>query len=503
VTEAAGDWRRLDTRMLLVHPLIEFGRAIPALLALVFAGSGNGHGSLWGLIGAAVVVVLAILRWVTTRYRITAEQVQLRHGVFRRRTVAAPLDRVRTVDVTAHALHRLLGLTKVVIGTGTSDRKGRHPLTLDGLRADQAARLRAALLHRAPAPAGGPPVEAPEQVILALDPGWIRYAPFTLSGAITALAVGGFAWRIQNETQANPDQIGPLHAALRHLHRVSLVGAIGEIGVALLVFIALASVVGYVLAFWRFQLTRHQGGSLHITRGLITRRATSIEERRLRGAELSEPLLLRLVDGARTIAIATGLRVGRGAERGGGLLAPPCPRPEAVRVAATVLSTSAPFTTPLRAHGHRARRRRYTRAVGVAALAALAGAGLWWWIGGVGWLASAVLLPVAVALAADRAANLGHALVDGYVVTRYGSLVRRRCALSTAGVIGWNLHSSYFQRRAGLVTLTATTAAGRQAYRIVDVPLAEALALANAATPGLLDPVALRPAAHRPLTSRR
>ena len=39
------------------------------------------------------------------------------------------------------------------------------------------------------------------------------------------------------------------------------------------------------------------------------------------------------------------------------------------------------------------------------------------------------------------------------------------------GVIGWNLRQSLFQRRAGVVTLEATTAGGRQRYPLPDVPV--------------------------------
>ncbi|MEV0394260.1 hypothetical protein [Polymorphospora rubra] len=42
------------------------------------------------------------------------------------------------------------------------------------------------------------------------------------------------------------------------------------------------------------------------------------------------------------------------------------------------------------------------------------------------------------------------------------------------------------QRRVGLVTLTATTAANHGAYRIPDIGLAQGLAFADAAVPGLL-----------------
>jgi len=60
--------------------------------------------------------------------------------------------------------------------------------------------------------------------------------------------------------------------------------------------------------------------------------------------------------------------------------------------------------------------------------------------------------------------------------------------LTREGIIGVTLQRSFFQRRAGLTTLTATTAAGRQAYAVPDVPDAEALAVCDTAMPGLLDP---------------
>ena len=432
-----------------------------------------------------------MLRWVTTRFRITPEQIQLRRGLLRRSTVAAPMDRVRTVDVTAHLLHRVLGLAKVEIGTGTSDRKGRDRLVLDGLSADAAGRLRAELLHRGEQPralaAGSPPVPV-EREIVRLKPAWVRYAPFTLSGAITGLALFGFAWRIGNEAHLDPSRVGPLRAIAGQLRRTPLVVDVAAITVAVLVFVAVASTAGYVLAFWNFRLTRHSGGTLHVTRGLITSRATSIERRRLHGAEISEALLLRSVGAARCLAIATGLRGGPSAERGNGLLLPPAPRAEAIRVAADVLGTAAPFTGPLLAHGPAARRRRLGRAL-AAAIALGAALSVVGWLTGSSrylWLASLGLLGGAVPLGIDRYRSLGHGLIDGYLVASFGSFVRRRSALRCAGIIGWNFTSTYFQRRVGLTTLTATTAAGKQGYAIYDLAETAAVKFADQSVPGLV-----------------
>lgn len=500
-------WRRLSPRMLLVHPVKEIGRAVPALVVILVAGSGSGHGWLFGLAWAVAVAALALSRWFTTRYRVGADQVQIREGLLRRRTLTARLDRVRTVDVTSHFLHRALGLARVEIGTGVSDPKGASTLKLDGLPASAAALLRGELLHRSSAAAGTPTAEPPgsstaplrtppaapvgEVEIARLRPEWIRFAPFTLSGVFTALAVVAFGWRLVSESHVDLERFGPLHTVEQQLSGASLSAAILEVAVAVLLFIGLASIMRYVLAYWGFRLSRHSGGTFHVSRGLLTTRATSIEVSRLRGVEIGAPLLLRLVGGARTVAIATGLEDGRRASangRGSTILLPDAPLVEARRVTGAVIARPDLVTASVVGHGDAARRRRYSRAVGGATVLIAMVWLLWWMLGlsGSDWLVAVVLVPLAVPLAADRARNLGHLVRDGFLVTQSGSLVRRRAAIETEAIIGWNVQESFFQRRSGLVTLVATTAAGRQSYRLLDLPLSEARSVAEDCLPGLL-----------------
>ncbi len=508
--EEGEDWRRLSPRMLLIHPVKEVGRAVPALLAVFFAGAGagSGNGELWGLAGAAIVAALSVSRWFTTRYRVGSDQVQIREGLLRRRTLTARLDRVRTVDVTAHFLHRALGLARVEIGTGVSDRHGKSELRLDGLPAGDAARLRGELLHRSGAADGtattaprpdlmvaasevGYETPAHEVEIARLRPGWIRFAPFTLSGAFTGLAIAGFAWRLVSEGQVDVESFGPLRAVIRQLGRVSLPLAVVEAALAAIVFIGLASTARYVLAYWNFRLTRHCGGTFHVARGLLTTRATSIEVKRLRGVAISEPLLLRVVGGARTVAIATGLpAAGRGEAiggRGGTVLLPDAPLAEARRVAGVVIGRPDLVAARLVGHGTTARRRRYTRALS-GALGLVVTVGLLWGLLGVGgweWLLVLVAVPVAVPLAADRNRNLGHLVQDGFLSTQSGSLVRKRAILENDAIIGWNVQRSFFQRRVGVATLVATTAAGRQSYRLLDLPVEDLRRVGDRCVPGL------------------
>ncbi len=159
-----------------------------------------------------------------------------------------------------------------------------------------------------------------------------------------------------------------------------------------------------------------------------------------------------------------------------------------------MLESAAPLDAPLLPHGRAAWRRRYTRAIVGAviltAIAALIGFALGdrgWWFGGpvLGVFAATTL--AGALLARDRYRALGHTWADGYLVSRYGSIVRRHNNVAARSIIGWNLRATIWQRRLGLVTLTATTAAGRQKYPVPDVDQAEAVRFAQAGLPGLVD----------------
>jgi putative membrane protein len=224
-----------------------------------------------------------------------------------------------------------------------------------------------------------------------------------------------------------------------------------------------------------------------VRRGLLTTTETSLERERVRGLEVNEPLGLRLVGAGRLAAIVTGISR---KESSSSQLVPPAPRRVIDATGAAVLDEAEPLQVPLRRHGPAARRRRYTRALLGALVLPVLAVGLvlstevsWWVV-----LPALLSLPAGLFLAHDRYRRLGHGLTESYLVVRSGSLRGRRDVLQRSGIIGWNLHQSWFQRRAGLVTLVATTAAGHQAYAAFDVPEDQAVALADSAVPGLVTP---------------
>lgn len=478
-------WQRLDRRMLLVHPIREVVRFLPALLALAVAGTASG-GEAWHYLGVLVPIALGIGRYLTTSYRISPERVELRRGLLSRSVLSTPVDRIRTVELTSSLTHRVLGLTTVRIGSGSGDDEGA--IDLDGLPVERARRLREELLREAPVAA-----QEPVPDTLRLDPRWARFAPLTSSGAVIGAGVLGLATQGFNTVGGFAAlDVDDLADDATH---TSLLVAVPALALGALVAMSALAVGGYLVANWGLSLREgHQ--SWHLTRGLFTTRETTLDKARVAGVSLAEPLGLRLAGGARLGAIVTG--VDR-SEQGSSLLVPPAPRGVAVGVAGRVLGTDEPIRGTLVPHGPRAVRRRWTRAlppavlVLVAGLVAVATGGPAWLLlpGGLGVAATAVL-------AADRARALGHGLLAGHLVARSGSLARRREALATEHVIGWTFRDTWFQRRAGLTTLVATTAGGRQRVTVLDVPREVAERLADEALPGLVSPFAQQSPASTP-----
>jgi putative membrane protein len=471
--------------MLLVHPIREIGRFIIPLLAFFVAGSATGNP--WQYLTIVIPIGLGLARYLTTSFRIAGERIELKRGLLSRHVLSTQLDRVRTVDLTASPIHRILGLTTVRIGTGTASTGQDDQLDLDGLPADRARQLRSELLRVSTVSTGSTtggvstsdvpaPVAAPA---VRFEPSWLRFAPFTSSGLVIAAALLGGGSQLLGSLGAFDE----LNVDTRSLSvPIGLVVVIAVLAVA--VTTVVLSVVGYLVTNWGFRLG-HAEGSWHVTRGLLTTRETSLDDERVAGVSIGEPLGLRAARGARLNAIATGLRA---AQQGSSALVPPAPRAVIDRAAAAVSGSDAPVLAPLQGHGPAARRRRFVRALAPALVLAafvlvlvVAGWVPWWLL-----IIASLVVVASVGLAADRSRALGHLLVDGYLVARSGSLLRSRDVLRTEHVIGWNFRSTWWQRRVGLTSMVATTAGASGSVTVLDVPEPMAVALADAGVRGLV-----------------
>ncbi|MEV3991701.1 PH domain-containing protein [Streptomyces sp. NPDC049837] len=499
--DATDGWLRLDRRAVLVTALVMAGVACGVCVPVLFGLSGGawfgdgprrGMGTLLLLAGGALLVpagaAVEYVRWTRTRYRIGPERAELHTGLLlvKRRSLAR--ERIRSVDLTASPLLRVLGLVKVRIGTGEHTGGGESTLELHPVSRAEGERLRRELLGRATEPAGDGHRDGR---LAALDARWIRYAPISFVAPLLGGAAAGAVMQVSEWFGAQDEVIDWVGDRFRDTPVVWVV-------LALTVVALLAGAVGALglwgEMWWNYRLEREPGGTLRVRRGLLTTRSISIEERRLRGVELVEPLGARLCGAARLDAVATGLAKAEDDQHADHkTLLPAVPRAVADDVAARVLrEAAAPTGAPLTAHPRAARTRRLRWALAAAllpvvVLAAL-GALLTSALLHVAVVCAVVLLPLAVLLALDAYRGLGHGLTGDYLVTRSGTARRATVALHRRGVIGWTARQSYFQRRAGLITLTATTAAGAGAYDVYDADESEGLGFASTAVPGLLEP---------------
>ncbi|MEU6989442.1 PH domain-containing protein [Streptomyces sp. NPDC046465] len=489
------DWRRLDRRSLLVTVQMTGGvvTAVGLPVTLSFQGwVAMGPVIAWA-VGLSLLLIasgvgIEALRLRHSRYRIGPERAELRSGILFAKHRTLSRERIRSVDLVAHPLLRVLGLVEVRIGTGEQSAGQEATLELRAVRRAEGERLRRELLRRA---APGAASDA-EGTIAALDLRWIRYAPLSFVTSALAAAAGGAIMQVSEWFGVQEEVIERVGDAFRGMSVAGMVlaliagalaaGAVGALGL-------------WVEMWWGYRLEREPGGTLRVRRGLFTTRSVSLEEARLRGVDVVEPLGLRLSGAARVDAVATGLsRRDEEDQAGPSTLLPAAPRALAREVAARALREPVtPTSARLTAHPRAARARRIRWALSAALapalvlvlLGALLGVPVLTYLGAG---TAALLAPVAVALAYDAYRSLGHALHGDYLVVRSGTLRRSTVALRRGGVIGWTVKQSVLQRRAGLVTLSATTAAGAQAYAAYDVSEAEGLAFAEQAVPGLLAP---------------
>ncbi|MBV9315341.1 MAG: PH domain-containing protein [Pseudonocardia sp.] len=498
-------WRRLDVRMLAVFSLSEVGAVVVVLFIMLIGSRGDGA---WQLIGAVLapsaLVTHGLLRWLTVRYRVGVERIELRSGLLNRQVRSVPRDRVRTVDLTSSPLHRLFGLSVVEIGTGSSTAKDGR-LHLNAVATKEGERLRRELLDRSPIawakptalsalptsvpgtlPGSGPVRES--HLVATLRLSWLRFAPLTTAGLVALSAVFGTGFKLADDVGVRLGDLDAVHRVGDRLGAAPLWLAVVALTLGVLVVVALGSMAVYLEGWWGYRLTREPDGTLRLRRGLLTTRSLSIEQRRMRGAEVAESLLLRLFGGARCAAVSTGLDAKATSH---GALLPPAPLAEAHRVAAQVLLLGDPADATgaaLDQHPPAALRRRLIRTL-LPTVIVVASA---WWLATTvpqlapAWPAALLALPLAALLGLDRYRNLGHALRPEYLVIGQGSLIRRRVALQRRGIIGWRLRQSVVQRLAGLVTVDVVTAASAGRYSVVDLSMDAAVHLVNEVNPGLL-----------------
>lgn len=456
------------------------GAGVPVTIALLLGGVAPGWVAFW-VLGSVVVVtagaaMIEFLRVRATRYRISADRLELRFSLIGSSVRSLPLRRIRTVDITADLVQRRLGLAAVRFGTG--DQSGTQ-YRLTTVAAETAEQLRVAILGESAGHAG----QDRTGRLATFDPTWIRYAPVSLGTPLIGIGAFGAVLQVADWFGAVPAVwavvAGVLSAIPLPVQILILLGVALAIGV-------IGSMAIFVESWWGYRLDRDPDGTLHVQRGLLVRRSSSFQGARIRGVTLAEPLGYRRTGAAMLRVVAVGADTSQQDEskhKESTVVVPPSPRSVGIAAGEAIMGTAIPEV--LAGHPPAAAHRRYRWSVlifaGVLVLlavpAVLLSPELWWLVGG----AAVVGAPVTWFLARDSAAGLGHLISPDHVILRSGSVFRDTHVLSRKGLLGWNLTRSPAQRRLRLVTLVATSAGSPGQFRLPDVAPAQAVDLQRTA----------------------
>ena len=484
--------QRLSPKVLLIDPVRTLPSLLLPLVGVLFVGGFSARSYAFAATGVIAAVVFSVVKWATFTYEIAGDRLETKRSLISRSIRTIPLERIRGVDISTPPMHRLLGLAVLKIDTGASG--DEEEAKLAGVTLEEAERLKAVLLRRAAPPAPGAvqaqahePAPPAERTIISVPRRWLLYGPLSGAYLLTPFAFAGgavgLAFQWGDELGFGRDAAWSAGQWLwEHPYLLLAVAAL------LVVAMPFAGGLMYAVFNWDFRLMR-RAGYLVAERGLINRRSVSLESRRVRGYEIVDGLAERWAGVVRVWAIVTGL----GDSETRGQLLPDVPREVAFQVAGDAIG---PYRGDLRPHPPVARQRRLFRAIAPWAAAALASvAGVWltgtmiWWVV----LVLTVLLAVAgVPLGLDRYASLGHGYDGRRLSVRSGSLRRAQAVVERRAVVGWRLRQTWFQRRAGVLTLIAGVGAGKGGYSAVDVSMAQAVGFAGEVTPEWLAPFLTR-----------
>ncbi|MGH7776183.1 MAG: PH domain-containing protein [Candidatus Dormibacterales bacterium] len=265
----AGAWHRLHP----LSPVVRAGRAMIAVagvFALTLAP--GGRESQGGLIGhvvfAAGLIVLGVVSWLVTRWRVEEGDLRIETGLIRRSSLRFPLKQTQAIDTVRPLLARVLGLSELRLRVGgSSGGSGR----LAYLTAAQADLVRGQLL----AIARGVPDDVPasSERVLVWVPAPRLMGSILLSGLSVTLAL-----------------LVAALVATAVVDRHAAVAGISSGG-------ALVASLGTIL--WRrlnagYDMTVADApDGLRVRSGLLQTTAETIPEGRVQAVRMVEPLLWR------------------------------------------------------------------------------------------------------------------------------------------------------------------------------------------------------------------
>lgn len=492
----AGHERRLHPLSWLFVLLLQIkGFALPLIALLVF-GRNEDSWQWWGLVAVAVMTLAAVAQYFTYRFRIDADELVIRSGLFQRNVRHVPLARIQSVALHRNLLHQIVGVAEVRLESAVGGDEPEAQMRVLSL-ADAAALERLVEHHRGAVRAGVSPVgsavendadatpaaqqesAAPATRVLLRLP-LIELLKLGLaSNRGTVLLAAGAGALMQFGGDALWEKFGewPRHG-VEWLLALGMSVAIWAALVLVLLLLAVIAgrVLGLVMTLLaNFGFTLEQAGPrVSVERGLLTRVRASAPLRRIQHWTLRQGVVLRLFGRSSLRVETAALRVGNEQQTVSELV--PIAAPDTLEALLRHWLPHWPGRFEFRPLHPRAWRRL---CLVPCVLTLLACAVLLYLIGLMALLLLA-LIPFWIWLARCQARAAGYAVEGDFLVWRSGWLDRRMSFTRIKKLQGLRLVQSPFDRRHGMASLRADTAGAHpmgHRLHLIHLPENEARAL--------------------------
>ena len=428
--------------------------AIP-LLVLLFTGRGNNY-DLWGLFGVGALALVSVAQYFTYRYRVDADGVTIRSGLFQRSVRHIPFARIQNVSLHQNPLHRVFGVAEVRLeSAGAAKPEGQMRV----LRLAEAHRLEQQVRTLGAAQAtttSGETVAAPAgETLLALDTGEVlrlglvdNRGMLVVGGAFAFLAQGGDLDNVMRAFGAwITGQANSLHLGI-------VAGVFAGLALLLLAVVALRvfSLVIALLQYHGFRLVEVQR-RLVVERGLLSRSRASLPRHRIQAWSLREGLLHRWLgrQGLRVDTAVVEAQNERGAIRDLVPIATPAVMQQVLQRLLPAAAWPVAQWQPLHPRAWRRKLMVPALLTVVVAFALTIARGPWG-------LLVLLALPLWLWRARVWARHAGWSVADGLVAFRSGWLDRRWRFAEVGKLQALELTASPFDRRHGMATLRFDTA---------------------------------------------
>ena len=480
--------RQVELRRL--HPSTRWIPVVEAVIGAIapgfFIGFFVGHWNVVLFVICFVALPVALfhtLRFLTVGYALTESSLLVESGTIVRRERRIPIGRIQDLEIRQGFMHRFLGLARVEMTTAGSDALEVSLNVIRKVEAESLKRTIAAshdILFEPSQRLESIPQDAGEDAscLVQLSDRELVVGGLTSNLVASVVALIGaflyfnFFFGLGTAWMNDVDQKAGKHLPAKPLAEIAdrlqpqlpeegWWGAIVQFAFAdtltksvLLALTGLIFSVGsYVIRYHGFRLTR-RGYVLEKSHGLLTHLKSSFAQNRIQALKIEEGLLRRLFQLAAVRVDSAGDRNEVGEQKKRDVLVPVIKSDEARKLASQTIPGLMDQEPDFRMVSRRAILRGSKKGWLLVLLAMLQTATMFDWVCLI-WIPA---FPLVYLLNYKWYLNTGYFLDEDYLISRKGWLNRATLYLPIRNIQNVSLIRSFFDRRAGLATLSVDTA---------------------------------------------